>query len=111
MKDVSSTVLRHRRRKLLAEMPPLARVLRGSLVESYRRCGRPGCHCARGVGHGPKHYLSVSAAGQRPRQTYVSNAAHGEVAEFLDNFRGLRAALSEICAINTELLRRHEDLE
>jgi len=110
MQDISSTVLRKRRRRLLAKIPPLARVLRGSLVETYRRCGRPGCHCARGVGHGPKHYLSVSTTGQRPRLTYVSNAAYGEAAEFLDNYRSLRAALNEICAINTELLRRHEDL-
>jgi len=110
MQDVSSTVLRNRRRRLLAKIPSLARVLRGSLVEAYRRCGRPGCHCAHGVGHGPKHYLSVSTTGQRPRLTYVSKAAHGEVTEFLDNFRRLRATLNEICAINTELLRRHEDL-
>ncbi len=39
-----------------------------------------------------------------------AKAAHGEVAEFLDNFRRLRTALNEICAISTELLRRHEDL-
>lgn len=110
MKDVSSTVLRTRRRRLLAKIPSLARVLRGSLVETYRRCGRPGCHCAHGRGHGPKHYLSVSTTGERPRLTYVSKAACGEVVEFLDNFRRLRAALNEICAINTELLRRHEDL-
>jgi hypothetical protein len=110
MQDVSSTVLRKRRRKLMTKIPSLARVLRGSLVETYRRCGHPGCHCANGIGHGPKHYLSVSTTGQRPRQTYVSKATHAEVAEFLDNFRRLRTALNEICAINTELLRRHEDL-
>ena len=89
---------------------PLARASASRLSRgSLQTLRSPGCHCAHGVGHGPKHYLSVSTTGQRPRLTYVSKAAHGEVAEFLDNFRRLRAALNAICAINTELLRRHED--
>ena len=110
MQDVASTVLRKRRRRLMTKIPSLARVLRGSLVETYRRCGRPGCRCANGVGHGPKHYLSVSTTGERPRMTYVRQDERTEAAEFLGNFRAVRAALNEICAINAELLRRHEDL-
>jgi hypothetical protein len=27
---------------------------RGSLIETYKRCGRPNCHCVDGPGHGPK---------------------------------------------------------
>ncbi len=42
--------------------------------------------------------------------TYVRQADRTEAAEFLANFRAVRAALNEICAINAELLRRHEDL-
>jgi uncharacterized protein DUF6788 len=110
MKDIPSAVLRDRRCALLAGLPPLTRLLRGSLVESYKRCGRPGCHCADGPGHGPKHYLSVSTTGERPRMTYVRQEERPEAAEFLGNFRAVRAALNEICAINAELLRRHEDL-
>jgi hypothetical protein len=110
MKAVPSAALRDRRRELLASLPSLARVMRGSLVVAYKRCGRPGCHCAGGIGHGPKHYLSVSATGQRPRLNYVAQGDHQQVAEFVANFRAVRAALNEICAINTELLRRHEDL-
>ncbi|MHC4710339.1 MAG: DUF6788 family protein [Planctomycetota bacterium] len=43
-------------------------ILRGSLIERYKPCGRPGCKCAKGPGHGPKYYLSVSQAipGQQP---------------------------------------------
>ena len=110
MKDIPSAVLRDRRCALLAGLPPLTRLLRGSLVESYKRCGRPGCHCADGLGHGPKHYLSVSTTGERPRMTYVRQDERTEAAEFLGNFRAVRAALNEICAINAELLCRHEDL-
>jgi hypothetical protein len=33
-----------------------------------------------------------------------------QVAQLIDNFRKLRQAPDEICAINAELLRRREDL-
>lgn len=111
VKDISSADLRTRRRQLLGELPPLERVLRGSLVERYKRCGRPGCHCATGPGHGPKRYLSISTTGQRPRMDYVPNAACPEVSEYLANFHKVRDLLNEICAINAELLRRREALD
>ena len=92
-------------------LPSLERLLRGSLVETFKRCGRPTCHCANGPGHGPKRYLSISATGQRPRMDYVPNATCAEVSEFLANFRKVREVLNDICAINTELLRRRERLD
>jgi hypothetical protein len=54
----SSSALRKRRQSLLRKLPPLDAVLRGSLIERYKRCGNPGCKCADGPGHGPKYYLS-----------------------------------------------------
>jgi hypothetical protein len=47
---------------------------------------------------------------QRPRIDYVPNDAFSKVTEYLDNYRNVREALNEICAINTELLRRREKL-
>jgi hypothetical protein len=110
IQTLSSTALRKRRCKLVRDLPPIEQVLRGSLLETYNRCGRPNCHCVNGPGHGPKRYLAVSRPGGRLRRDYVPNAAHPQVALYLGNFRTLRKALDEICAINTELLRRREDL-
>jgi hypothetical protein len=111
LEKLSSAALRKRRRKLAQDLPPLEYILRGTLVETYRRCGRPNCHCAGGPGHGPKHYLSLSRPGGRPRRDYVPNDKHLLVAELIDNSRRLRGRLDEICAINAELLRRREELE
>jgi hypothetical protein len=111
LEKLSSAALRKRRRKLAQDLPPLEYILRGTLVETYRRCGRPNCHCAGGPGHGPKHYLSLSRPGGRPRRDYVPNDKHLLVAELIDNSRRLRGMLDEICAINAELLRRREELE
>jgi hypothetical protein len=111
MKNMSTAALRKRRAKLLRNLPPLARVLRGSLLEKYKRCGRAGCHCANNRGHGPKRYLSISTSDQRPQIDYVPNDTFIKVSEYLDNYRNVREALNEICAINTELLRRREELD
>jgi hypothetical protein len=111
IRNLSAAALRNRRHKLLSELPPFEHVLRGSLTEAYKRCGRPNCHCRDGPGHGPKRYLVISQPGARPRRDYVPNAACEQASQWLGNFRRLRAALNEICAINTELLRRREELE
>jgi hypothetical protein len=111
VKNISSAALRKRRAKLLRDLPPLARLLRGSLLEKYKRCGRPGCHCANDRGHGPKRYLSISTTSQRPQIDYVPNDTFSKVNEYLDNYRNVRDALNEICAINTELLRRREEFD
>src|SRR5260370_39134441 len=107
----STAALRNGRRHLPRPLPPIEQILRGWLIETYKRCGRPNCHCVDGTGHGPKRYLStISRTGERPRVGYVPNAAHAEVCEFLANFRKLREMLNEVCAINAELLRRRESL-
>ena len=108
----SSTALRKRRHQLVCGLPPIEQIVRGSLMETYKRCGRPNCHCAEGPGHGPKRYLStIARTGERPRLGYVPNSAYAQVAEFLANFRKLQETLIEICAINAELLRRRESLD
>jgi hypothetical protein len=108
-KELPAT-LRKRRTALLRQLPPLQAILRGSLIERYKRCGKPGCKCADGPGHGPKHYLSVSYPGLRPQMDYVPQESYTQTAEFLANYRRAREILEEICEINRELLRRREAL-
>jgi hypothetical protein len=50
MPNVSSAALRKRRRQLVRGLPQIAQILRGSLIETYKRCGRPNCHCIDGPG-------------------------------------------------------------
>jgi len=106
----SSATLRRRRASLLRRLPSLNAVLRGSLIERYKRCGKPGCKCADGPGHGPKYYLSVSIPGARPVMEYVPLDYHDEVVEFLENHQQTHRIILEICAINLELLHRREKL-
>jgi hypothetical protein len=109
LKDYSTAALRERRHRLAQGIPPIEQVMRGTLSATFKRCGRPNCHCVDDAGHGPKHYLSVSHYHERPQRDYVRNVDAGRAAEFISNLHQLRKALDEICAINTELMRRHED--
>jgi hypothetical protein len=105
-----SSVLRRRRRTLLRALPPLDAILRGSLIERYKRCGKPGCKCADGPGHGPKYYLSVSFPGERPQMDYVPQEDVAATRTLIDNYHQVRNVLEEICTINRELFRRREAL-
>ena len=110
MSKMSPAALRKRRRSLLRKLPSLTAVLRGSLIERYKPCGKPGCKCAKGPGHGPKYYLSVSYPRLRPQMDYVPKQYLLQTKKFLANYQSAREVLEEICEINRELLRRREAL-
>lgn len=105
------SALRKRRAVLLRQLPSLKAILRGSLIERYKRCGKSGCSCMQGQGHGPKYYLSISRPGARPEMVYVPTGYRDQVNALIENYRQARAVLDEICEINLELLRRREELE
>jgi hypothetical protein len=107
---VSTRALRQRRKRLVGRLPPLESVLPGSLIERYKRCGKPGCKCAKGPGHGPKYYLSVSQSGSTPRMDYVPCEYQPQVLKHVENYRQVRDILKQVCAINCELLRRRQRL-
>ena len=110
MKEKSTSALRRRRTTLIKNLPPLEAILRGSLIERYKRCGKPGCKCSESRGHGPKYYLSVSKPKQKPEMDYIPLDYQTQVTEYLENFRQIKTILEELCEINRELLKRRERL-
>ncbi|ORT46643.1 DUF6788 family protein [Frankia sp. KB5] len=96
-----------RRRALAEAIGDPQWVLAGSLVEQHRRCGKPGCSCAGGDGHGPYAYFSPRQV-ERGRLRYVPARLVGLVRRYLDRCVEVEAALAEISAINVELLARRE---
>jgi hypothetical protein len=106
MSESTAALLRRRQTLVekLAGLEPL--ILRGSLIERYKRCGHTGGKCHQGQGHGPKFYLSVSQAGSRPEMDYVPEEYSQQVSDYLGNFQEVRQLLEKICHLNRELLRR-----
>ena len=59
-----------RKQMLTEELASLCGMVRGSLVHTLKKCGRPGCECAQGRLH-PFCYLSRSGKGARNHIVYV----------------------------------------
>src|SRR5437867_12572054 len=104
---LTSAQLRSRRRRLAARVSDPTVVMSGSLVSQTRRCGKPGCQCADGDGHGPYTYLSIRAGGNT-RLRYVPSAQIPVVQRRLKRTAVFEAVLAQISAINIELLARRE---
>lgn len=73
MEDISSPSLRRRRAAFAQANADVGDALRGSLIERYKRCGKPGCKCAEGPGHGPKYQAIFThpPKTENPRQSLM----------------------------------------
>lgn len=97
------------RRKLLSEIQRLAEVaIFGTLSETYRTCGSPGCHCRTG---GPKHgpHLNISYRGEKGKTTgyYVPKGAEEATRDGVAAWQRLQECLRELAELNKERNLRH----
>ncbi len=93
-----------RRQELLSEIARLAEVaVFGTLSETYRTCGTPGCHCHSG---GPKHgpHLYISYRGEQGKTTgyYVPKGAEEATREGVVAWQELHECLRELAEMNKE---------
>ena len=67
----ASETLAARREDLLQQLAALGDLRPGSLVQSYRTCGKPNCRCAdpSHPGHGPRWLLTHSVHGKTRTRT------------------------------------------
>ncbi|HLJ17165.1 MAG TPA: DUF6788 family protein [Bryobacteraceae bacterium] len=102
---VSTEVLRRRRDEVIATIGGVGDMRPGSLVERFRKCGKPTCRCARmeSGGHGPCFSLTQSVGGKtRTRilpQGMVVDRARTQIAEY----RRFRALVRELVAISEQI--------
>lgn len=101
-----SVLALRQRRQGLTKLPPVAEILRGSLMERYVTCGNPSCKCARGERHGPVWYLSVTLGPGRTTGAIIPEEKVDEVRSWIENYQKLKDQLEKISEINRELLRR-----
>jgi hypothetical protein len=96
-----------RRERLTRELPTVAEIVRGSLLDRTIR-HRQGCpKCARGEGH-PVPVLTVGYAGGKTRQISLHAEQREQVERWLKNYQELKSKLEEICELNQQLLRSEE---
>lgn len=109
--------LRERVRTRLREQRTLVQALlrqreqlQGSLFARYGRCGKEGCACREGRGHGPYYVLSTRSAG-RGGFVYLDGGQAEQARELVRRQREFRAGMRRLRALNLELvtlLRRYQ---
>jgi hypothetical protein len=102
--------LRRRIRARLAEQRVLVRSLialraqvAGSLFTRFGRCGKAGCACAEGRGHGPYYVLSRRSGGAGSF-AYLGEERVEEARALLTRSRAFRKGLRRLKQVNQELV-------
>lgn len=96
-----------RRRRLASDLPPVAEILRGSLLQRTIR-HKKGCpKCDRGGGH-PVWVLTVGYAGGATKQFSIRPETVPQVQQWLRNYQDLKSRLEAICETNHAFLRPEE---
>jgi hypothetical protein len=90
--------------RLLARLPSLADILRGSLLHRTTFHSRGCSKCARGIGH-PQWVLNVNYPGGKNRQISLHRDQLSQVRRWLKNYRQLKKTLEAICELNQRSLR------
>jgi hypothetical protein len=97
--------IRARRQRLIAALPPLEEVLRGSVFARSLRCGKAGCRCASGDGHRVT-YMSVTLPGGRTEQISLPSELVATAERWVKNYKAWWRAIEELSAINRQVLRQ-----
>src|SRR5512137_939751 len=103
MTDAQRRRLEQQRDALLARLHTLPNLMRGSLYERGRKCGRASCTCAQG---GPKHptrQFTVTLEGAT-RSRYIRLEEVAPVRALLAAYEELWALVNALTAVNLALL-------
>jgi hypothetical protein len=93
-----------RQTELRAALGSIGDMRPGSLVERYRACGKPGCHCARpgDRGHGPSWSLTHQVAGKTITRIIPAAAVESTRAQIAEYHR-FRALMKELIDVSEQL--------
>jgi hypothetical protein len=101
---------RQRIQRLLAALPPLQDLLRGSLLErqTFHPASTACATCASGKGH-HQWVLNVNYPGGKTRQTTLHPDQVSQARQQLANLAQVRETLEQICEFNRQHLRSERD--
>lgn len=101
----SLEALRQRRGQLMAHIASLGEMRPGSLVERFRKCGKPTCHCAgrNSAGHGPCFSLTQSVGGKTQTRILPKGVAVERARAQIAEYQRFRALIREIIAISEQI--------
>src|ERR1035437_6919896 len=96
--------LEAQRERLKLQLSGLGDLRPGSLVERYRKCGKPNCHCAQPgePGHGPSWSLTHDVKGKTATRI-IPEALVPQTREQIAEYRRLRHLTSDLVEVKEKI--------
>ncbi len=91
------------RHKIAKQMPRSSKIVKGTLVELRRECGKPNCHCQKGGKH-VSLYLSQSHKG-KTRMTYIPWKYEKEIRTSVNRHKKLIRVVEDMSEINIKIIK------
>ena len=104
--SVSSVAsLQQRRSEIGKQLADVSDMRPGSLVERFRRCGKPSCHCAEegARGHGPQFSLTRPVRGKTVTRIIPKGPAVERTRKQLGEYQRFRKLVSEFVAVSEQI--------
>src|SRR5688572_28728922 len=90
-------------RALVSSLRELRQQLRGSVYTRFGSCGKAGCACREGQGHGPYYVLSTRSAGAGGF-SYLDAKGAADARRRVSGYRRFRGGMRRLRTLNQELL-------
>lgn len=98
-------VLQVKRDQLKARLVEMGDMRPGSLVERFRKCGKPACHCAeRGTpGHGPCYSLTHAVDGKTVTRIIPKGVAVEHTRQQIAEYHRFRDLVRELILVSEQI--------
>ena len=98
-------VLQVKRDQLKARLAAMGDMRPGSLVERFRKCGKPTCHCAEkdAPGHGPCYSLTHAVAGKTVTRIIPKGAAVERTRQQIAEYQRFRRLVQELITLSEQI--------
>jgi hypothetical protein len=95
------------RSMLLRQVVELGDFQPGSISSPTRRCGKPGCHCAKtdDPGHGPHSQLTQKIDGKTVTQNLPTPAAVRKAESEVSEYRKFKGLTGDLVEVNRKICR------
>ena len=98
--------LEHQRSSLLQQFLSLGDFRPGTVSAASRRCGKPGCHCAKPDGEGhPQFRVLRKEKGKSVSESFATPSALRQAAEQVQEYHRFRDLIAHLTEINERICR------
>jgi len=97
--------LNQQRDQLKTQLAAIGDMRPGSLVQRFRKCGKPSCRCAKkgAQGHGPSYSLTHAVRGKTVTHVIPAGAAVGRTRQQIDEYHRFRQLAQQLIAVSEKI--------